>query len=184
MSYLDFDYSLDFGAIDFRKQPQLYRMGRGEQGVLLVQPYKSEILPYWRFRNPSIAKKSSQEVYDLFLKYVHAKDFVGADMARKFLQMGWTRSRRYANHKSGRKYSDENKKNAPEIPIGNRYKTEKNNMHSVKRKIKKVLPIDHDPEKAKSAAIFYKMYKKAKSNHLYQEMLDIHKKKYPTSKSK
>jgi hypothetical protein len=27
------------------------------------------------------------------------------DMARKYLQMGFTRSRRYANHPSGRKYA-------------------------------------------------------------------------------
>ena len=30
-------------------------------------------------------------------------NFIGADMARKFLQMGYGRSRRYANHKSGKK---------------------------------------------------------------------------------
>lgn len=29
------------------------------------------------------------------------------DMARKFLQMDYTRSIRYANHSSGKKYSDE-----------------------------------------------------------------------------
>ena len=40
-----FDYDLDFDNIDFREQPELYRVGRGEQGVLLVEPYKSEILP-------------------------------------------------------------------------------------------------------------------------------------------
>jgi hypothetical protein len=39
-----FDYSLDFAAIDFREHPKLYRVGRGEQGVLLVEPYKSELL--------------------------------------------------------------------------------------------------------------------------------------------
>jgi len=33
-----------------------------------------------------------------------AGDFVGADMARKFLQMGYSRSRRDANYKGGRKY--------------------------------------------------------------------------------
>ena len=32
------------------------------------------------------------------------KDFIGMDMARKFLEMGFTRARRYANHKSGQKY--------------------------------------------------------------------------------
>lgn len=41
-----FDYSLDFKKINFRERPELYRIGRGEQGVLLVEPYKSEILPY------------------------------------------------------------------------------------------------------------------------------------------
>jgi hypothetical protein len=40
-----FDYSLDFENTDFRQRPELYRVGRGEQGVLLVEPYKSEILP-------------------------------------------------------------------------------------------------------------------------------------------
>lgn len=37
-----FDYSLDFEKINFRKRPELYRIGRGEQGVLLVEPYKSD----------------------------------------------------------------------------------------------------------------------------------------------
>ena len=46
-----FDYTLDFETIDFRKQPELYRVGKGEQGVLLVNPYKSEILPHWRFKS-------------------------------------------------------------------------------------------------------------------------------------
>ena len=32
-------------------------------------------------------------------------DFVGMDMCRKFLEMGFTRGfRRYANHKDGKKY--------------------------------------------------------------------------------
>ena len=45
-----FDYNVDFKTIDFRKQPELYRIGMGEQGVLLVEPYKCEILPHWRFK--------------------------------------------------------------------------------------------------------------------------------------
>ena len=104
-----FDYSLDFDKINFREQPELYRVGRGEQGVLMVEPYKGEILPHWRFKTPEIAKESSEKIYKLYLKYKEDGDFVGMDMARKFLQMGYTRSRRYANHKSGKKY-DENGK--------------------------------------------------------------------------
>lgn len=99
-----FDYSLDFKKIDFRKRPDLYRIGRGEQGVLLVEPYKSEILPHWRFADAEKAQVSSEKIYALFLEYLKQEDFVGADMARKFLQMGYTRARRYANHKGGKKY--------------------------------------------------------------------------------
>lgn len=99
-----FDYSLDFEKIDFRKHPELYRIGRGEQGVLLVEPYKSEILPHWRFADAEKAQASSDQIYQFFLDYLEQEDFIGADMARKFLQMGYTRARRYANHKGGKKY--------------------------------------------------------------------------------
>lgn len=34
-----FDDELDFAQINFRDQPELYRVGRGEQGVLLVEPF-------------------------------------------------------------------------------------------------------------------------------------------------
>jgi Domain of unknown function (DUF4385) len=41
-----FDCALDFENTDFRHRPEHYRIGRGEQGVLLVEPCKSEILPH------------------------------------------------------------------------------------------------------------------------------------------
>ena len=100
----EFDYDLDYKNLDLRAQPELYRVGRGEQGVLLVEPYKSEILPHWRFATPEIATESSETIYQMFLDYLANDDFVGADMARKFIQMGFTRARRYANHKGGKKY--------------------------------------------------------------------------------
>ena len=42
-----FNYDLDYRILNLREQPELYRVGKGEQGVLLVRPYKDEILPYW-----------------------------------------------------------------------------------------------------------------------------------------
>ena len=83
-----FPYGLDFKPTDFRAHPELYRVGKGEQGVLLVEPYKSEILPHWRFATPEDAKKSSEAIFALFQKYLKNGDFVRADMARKYLQMG------------------------------------------------------------------------------------------------
>ncbi|MCJ1366135.1 hypothetical protein MMC16_005260 [Acarospora aff. strigata] len=84
-----------------------YRIGRGEQGVLTFEPYKSALLPLWRFRTLPIAKQSSEDLWDRFLFYDAQNDFVGMDMARKFIQMGMTRAKRYANYKGGRKYDRE-----------------------------------------------------------------------------
>lgn len=141
----------DTTDIDFRKRPDLYRVGKGEQGVLQVEPYKSEILPHWRFKTPTLARRSSMKIYRMFLEYKTAGDFVGMDMARKFLQMGYTRSRRYANHKSGRKYADD---------------------HST------ILPREEDPVKAESARIFYARWQKVRDDCEYQALRAQHRKSF------
>ena len=38
--------------IDYRENPHLYKVGRGQQGVLICQPYKSELHIHWRFKTP------------------------------------------------------------------------------------------------------------------------------------
>jgi hypothetical protein len=102
----EFDYSLDYKNLDFTdlNTKKLYRIGRGEQGVLLVRPYTDDICRHWRFKDVDTARKSSTKIYEMYCDYKRQKDFIGMDMARKFLEMGFTRARRYANHKSGQKY--------------------------------------------------------------------------------
>ena len=102
----EFDYDLDYKELDFsiKENRKLYRIGRGEQGVLLVRPYTNIICNYWRFKTPKIAIQSANKIFRLYLDYRDAGDFIGMDMCRKFLEMGFTRARRYANHNSGRKY--------------------------------------------------------------------------------
>ena len=68
---------MDYKKINFRKNPKLYSMGKGEQGVLMVEPYKSEILPFWNFKTPEIAEKSARKIYHLFQTYKRQGDFVG-----------------------------------------------------------------------------------------------------------
>ncbi|MBX0359741.1 DUF4385 domain-containing protein [Halobacillus sp. Nhm2S1] len=145
-----FDYDLDFDNIDFRKNPEKYRVGRGEQGVLLVEPYKSEILAHWRFKTPEIARESSDKIYQMFLDYKEADDFVGMDMARKFLQMGYTRSRRYANYKGGKKYDNNGEVNERDI----------------------------DDEKAESAKIFEEKWILAREDEDYLKKKKNHQKEY------
>ena len=105
----EFDYKLDYKNTLFRPNDRRYRIGRGEQGVLLVRPYTDVICRHWRFKTLKEAMVSSQKIFDMYLDYRIQKDFVGMDMCRKFLEMGFTRARRYANHKDGNKYGKDGK---------------------------------------------------------------------------
>ena len=72
-------------------------------------------------------------------------------MARKFLQMGFTRARRYANYKGGRKYRAEDY-SLLERGTG-------------------------DPQKAISADIFYRLRQKAEASVKYKKLKEEWKKK-------
>lgn len=146
----DTSYADAYRNTDFRKHPEKYKIGRGEQGVLMAEPYKGEILPHWKFATVETATKSAKTIYAMFTKYGQQDDFVGMDMARKFLQMGFTRARRYANHASGTKYNAD----------------------------KTVKPQAKDwanSEKAQAAKIFYEYYFKAKENKKYAALKAKHK---------
>jgi hypothetical protein len=153
-SYLGFDRSQYHwrGDVDYRAQPERYRVGKGEQGVLICEPYKGELVAHWRFRTPEVARASSRAIYGLFLKYLDEGDFVGADMARKFLQMGFTRARRYANYEGGRKYDPADRR-----------------------------PLEKgtgDPLKAESASLFYEAWRLAEAEPSYARMKADWKKTY------
>ncbi|XWW94583.1 hypothetical protein V2A60_002528 [Cordyceps javanica] len=90
-----------------------YRIGRGEQGVFSFEPYKSALLPLWRFRTVRIAEQSAADLWARFVTFGEQDDFIGMDMARKFIQMGMTRAKRYANHAGGRKYSKGTRQELP-----------------------------------------------------------------------
>jgi len=148
----EFDYQLDYAGLDLRQRPELYRIGRGEQGVLLVEPYKSEILPHWRFKTAAEARISAAAIYRLYRRYLRAQDFVGMDMARKFLQMGFTRARRYANHRGGRKYEQ-----------------------ITKRLLPRTAP---EPEKAAAADIFRRQWQRVRDDPAYVAARASHRKRF------
>ena len=92
-----------YKGVDLREHPEAYRIGRGEQGIFHAEPYKSELLSLWTFKTVEAARGSAEAIYEAFLGYRDEKDFVGMDVARKFLQMGYTRSRRYSKYVGGNK---------------------------------------------------------------------------------
>ena len=97
----------------------------------------------------------------MFLDYLKQEDFVGDDMDKKYLHMGFTRARRYWNHSSGKKWkrvSDENICHYSGLPSTKSYSWE-------------ILPKDHSVERFKrSSDIFKKYWKLARENKQYLKM--------------
>ena len=89
----------------------------------------------------------------MFYDFLAIDDFVGADMAKKYLHMGFTRARRYANHRDGKKYDNDGT----------------------------IIPQEPDAltcHKATSARIFYACWKQAREDKKYLALKDNHRKKY------
>ena len=141
----EFDYNINYKNIMFTPNDRRYRIGRGEQGVLLVRPYTDDICKHWRFKTPEEAVVSSIKILHMYHTYKVEEDFVGMDMCRKFLEMGFTRARRYANHRDGKKYDEE----------GNVKPQEPDALTSLK---------------ARSARIFKEVRDRVTSDPIYQKM--------------
>ena len=155
-SYVDFDHKA------YKKRLEKYNL-KAEIGVLSYE-YSKEIHKYWKFKDAKIALKSAKKLYQILKdnlligsksksKEVRLKYFIRADICRKFIQMGYTRSMRYYYHKSGKKWG---KKNDKWI----------------------ILPCDYDHGKKESAEVFKKYLKRVRKNAMYIEMKTYFRENY------
>ena len=133
---------------DFRKNPEEYEVGRGCEGVFKIQPYKDELLPLWSYADEGAAEESADALLEAFYDYLDEDDFVGADMARKYLRMGYTRAMRYAKYPGGKKYKDGEEREPEEWA---------------------------DSEKRRAAIVFEKAWKEARQNEEYRRMREEHR---------
>src|SRR5688572_32828021 len=81
-------YAEAYRGIDFRRHPELYRVGRGEQGVLIAEPYKSELLPLWRFKSEALARESAAALWRAFVGYRRGRRFLGRELGGRVPAMG------------------------------------------------------------------------------------------------
>ncbi len=135
--------------IDFRKYPEKYRYSPDEKGVFKVEPYKGELLPLWRYRDEEAALKSSRAIRKKYEEYREEKDFVGMDMARKYLQMGFTRAMRYAKYPGGRKYDEDGEVRRPQVWA--------------------------DSQKRAAAIVFREQWKRVREDPEYQRLKNLHR---------
>jgi hypothetical protein len=137
--------------VNFRENPEEYEVGRGEQGAFKVQPYKDELLPNWTVKDLDAAEESAEIIFEQFQQYARDGDFVGMDMARKYLQMGYTRAMRYAKYPGGQKYDDGKERDPQEW---------------------------YDEEKREIALRFETKWEQAREDEQYQRLKDEHREKY------
>ena len=142
-------------AIDFRERPECYRYTPDERGVFKVQPYKDDLLPLWRFRDEPAARASASALRARYDAYRAAEDFVGMDMARKYLQMGFTRSMRYAKYPGGRKREPDGTPRQPQTWA--------------------------DPEKRAAALVFREAWKAVLDDPEYLRLKAAHQERYAAS---
>ena len=93
----------------------------------------------------------------MYEEYKEDGDFVGMDMARKFLQMGYTRARRYANHAGGKKYDGP-------VPADKKGQSGAHGRAELPR------TEQPDPDKAEAAAIFKAKWDEVKADPDYRRM--------------
>ncbi|NUB90526.1 DUF4385 domain-containing protein [Haloterrigena sp. SYSU A121-1] len=135
--------------VDFRDRPEQYEIGRGEQGAFKVEPYKSELLPLWSYRDAGAARESASSIYERYERYRENDDFPGMDMARKYLQMGYTRAMRYAKYPGGRKYEGSGDEREPQRWA--------------------------DREKRAAALVFERYWERVREDDAYQRAKDAHR---------
>jgi hypothetical protein len=134
--------------VNFRENPEKYEVGRGCEGVFKIQPYKDELLALWSYADEEAAEESADALLGAFYEYLGDGDFVGADMARKYLRMGYTRSMRYAKYPGGKKYDEDGNEREPTEWA--------------------------DEEKRRAAVVFKKAWDEARENERYRSMRKEH----------
>ena len=147
---MTFDYSLDFSTIVSESNLNSTGSVGASRGYFSWNPTR---VKYCLIGNSKRHKWLATQLVRSIRCFstIKHKTTLGMDMARKFLQMGYTRSRRYANHKSGRKYA---------------------------AKTKELLPREEDHDKALSAQIFYQSWQKAGTDKKYLQLRNQHRKLY------
>ena len=77
------------------------------------QRYKLELTPYYLTKNEESCDLSANHIYGKFLNYIDEDDYVGASLAKKFLQRGSWRCRQmgYKGNRFKTYYKNANKDN-------------------------------------------------------------------------
>jgi len=142
-------------SLDYSECPEDYVIGRGQFGVLKYKPYKSEMLQFWQYADEAAAREAAPEIYGRFRKYVQEGSLPGADMAKKFLHMGFTRAMRYAKYPGGKKYDDDGNERTAHGPDTTGQWA--------------------DADKRAAACVYKEYWDRARNTNEYQKLKELHR---------
>ena len=142
--------------LDFREHPERYRHTPDERGAFKIEPYKNELLPLWGVATLDDAEEGAAAIHERYREYREAGEFVGMDMARKYLQMGWTRAMRYAKYPGGKKYERDDD--------GDRVEREPQEWY--------------DPEKREIALVYREHLDRVREDDAYERAKREHRERY------
>ena len=142
--------------LDFREHPERYRHTPDERGAFKIEPYKSELLPLWGVATLDDAEEGAAAIHERYREYREAGEFVGMDVARKYLQMGWTRAMRYAKYPGGKKYERDDD--------GDRVEREPQEWY--------------DPEKREIALVYREHLDRVREDDAYERAKREHRERY------
>tara|TARA_B100001094_G_scaffold141565_1_gene137207 strand:+ start:1076 stop:1501 length:426 start_codon:yes stop_codon:yes gene_type:complete len=74
--------------INYKVKPLFYEVTEDFGGMYVCEPYKTDLLKAWKFSNKNASDSSADKIKGMFLSYLKEDDFVGADLAKKFLRAG------------------------------------------------------------------------------------------------
>ena len=109
-SYLNFDKASYAWRpnVDYRANPEPTASARANRASWICEPYKGELVPL--AVQDAGGRHGEQQGDQQGVPGVPAAEgSFGRRLARKFLQIGLTRARRYTNYKGGRKYDPKDK---------------------------------------------------------------------------
>ena len=87
------DEAIPTNAIDYRRNPERYPLDGDDEIALSAQPYFSEVSAHWRYATAREAGESAAWLYEFYLRYREAGDFVGMDVVRRLLRLALRRAR-------------------------------------------------------------------------------------------
>jgi len=76
------------------RNPEQYLFEKSMKDVTTFEPYSSRIMPFFKYDTLDDARESASQILYLFRWYMDQEDYIGADIAKAYLESGYRLAKR------------------------------------------------------------------------------------------